>query len=134
MSAVTETPNPRVQPFDAVASTYDDHFTHSLIGVAQRESVWRVMDRVFLPGQRILEINCGTGVDAFHLAGRGVWVVACDVSEGMISVARERRKSSPHRDYVDLRTLAIEQICQLEKSGPYDGILSNFAGLNCVRD
>ena len=134
MTAITANSMPTIQPFDAVATTYDDQFTQSLIGVAQRKSVWNVMDKVFLPGQRILEINCGTGVDALHLARRGVRVMACDVSEGMISVARQRRKDSPNRDFVDLRTLAIEQISQLEKSGPYDGVLSNFAGLNCVRD
>jgi ubiquinone/menaquinone biosynthesis C-methylase UbiE len=134
MTAIAGNPIPQVAPFDSVAAVYDSHFTNSLIGTAQRQSVWKVMDQVFLPGQRILEINCGTGVDAFHLASRGVRVMACDASEGMISVARQRRKSSRHRDFVDLKTLAIEQISQLEGSGPYDGVLSNFAGLNCLRD
>lgn len=134
MTAIAGNPIPQVEPFDSVAAVYDSHFTNSLIGRAQRQSVWKIMDQIFLPGQRILEINCGTGVDAFHLASRGVRVMACDASEGMISVARQRRKASRHRDFVDLKTLAIEQISQLEGSGPYDGVLSNFAGLNCLRD
>jgi SAM-dependent methyltransferase len=121
-------------PFDAVADEYDARFTNSAIGKAQRESVWREIDRVFRAGQRVLEINCGTGFDARHLAARGIHVMACDVSPEMVAVARRRLSASPDRDHVDLRTLAIEQIGQLEGEGLYDGVLSNFAGLNCVAD
>ena len=44
-----------IDPFDAIAEEYDSRFTNSLIGKAQRESVWLETDRLFLPGQRILE-------------------------------------------------------------------------------
>jgi len=123
-----------VEPFDAVADEYDARFTNSLIGRAQRESVWREMDRLFHPGQRILEINCGTGVDALHLSARGIHVVACDASGGMVNVALRRLDALCNRGHVDFRVLAIEQIRQLEKEGLYDAVLSNFAGLNCVAD
>ena len=122
----------RAEPFDAIAEAYDDHFTHSLIGKAQRQAVWEEMDRHFRPGQRILEINCGTGVDAEHLARRGVRVVACDSSSGMIAVARRNIAAWSH--LVDLRLLSTERIGQLAEEAPFDGALSNFAGLNCVED
>jgi ubiquinone/menaquinone biosynthesis C-methylase UbiE len=70
----------RDAPFDALADTYDQTFTFSQIGRAQREAVTREMDRVFRPGGRVLEINCGTGVDAVCLASRGVEVLACDAA------------------------------------------------------
>ncbi|HET7841684.1 MAG TPA: methyltransferase domain-containing protein, partial [Terriglobia bacterium] len=76
--------------FDALAESYDDAFTNTLIGRAQRACVWGEIDRHFKPAQTILEINCGTGVDALHLAERGVRVVACDASPGMIAAARRR--------------------------------------------
>jgi SAM-dependent methyltransferase len=134
MSVAGRLPILRNAPFDAVADEYDTRFTNSFIGRAQRKPVWLEMDRLFRPGQRILDINCGTGVDALHLAGRGIRVVACDASSEMVAVARRRLEASPHRDHVDLRILAIEHIRGLEKEGPYDGVLSNFAGLNCVAD
>jgi len=134
MSVAGQLPTPRIEPFDAVADEYDAHFTNSVIGRAQRESVWLEMDRLFRPGQRVLDINCGTGVDALHLSARGIYVVACDASPEMVAVARRRRDASPYRDYVDLRILSIEQIGQLEKEGSHDGVLSNFAGLNCLAD
>ena|SRR5947208_12246743 len=126
-------------PFDALAETYDETFTRSLIGRAQRDAVWRELDRAFRPGQKVLEINCGTGVDAVHLASRGVEVLACDSSPRMIEVAR-RRLASPGpalRASVEFEVLATEEIGTLQApvSPPqFDGVLSNFAGLNCVED
>lgn len=148
MSSAPATPlrtAPRPAPFDALAATYDAQFTDSLIGRAQRDAVWRELDRFFHPGQRILEINCGTGVDALHLARRGVEVVACDSSSRMIDVARERLQAEPastsgsgfgvRSAKVRFEILPTEEIGKLHGSGaPFDGLLSNFAGLNCVED
>jgi ubiquinone/menaquinone biosynthesis C-methylase UbiE len=120
--------------FDALAAKYDDVFSNSAIGRAQRDSVWAVMDGAFRPGQRILEINCGTGIDALHLAERGITVVACDSSAGMISEARRRLAGSERRVTVELRCLPTQQVAELEAEGTFDGALSNFAGLNCVSD
>ncbi len=92
------------------------------------------MDRWFRPGQRILEINCGTGADALFLAERGMHVEACDASAKMIEVAQRRREGSPFAALVNFRVLPIEEIPQLKLSAPCDGLLSNFAGLNCVKD
>jgi ubiquinone/menaquinone biosynthesis C-methylase UbiE len=118
--------------FDAVADVYDAAFTDSLIGRAQRRATWRELDRAFRPGQRVLEINCGTGIDALRLASRGVEVLACDVSPKMIAAARSRHDASKLRAHVEFRVLATEEIAALEDEGPFDGALSNFAGLNCV--
>ena len=120
-------------PFNAVADVYDTTFTDSLIGRTQRRATWREMDCVFLPGQRVLEINCGTGIDALHLASRGVEVLACDISRKMIEAARLRLSTSRLRSKVDFRVLAIDEVASLEDEGPFDGVLSNFVGLNCVR-
>lgn len=120
--------------FDAVAETYDQTFAESCIGRAQREAVWHVLDRVFRPGQRILEINCGTGVDAVWLAGRGVSVLGCDVAPRMIEVARRRAQQARTAAPVEFRVLATEEITRIRDEAPFDGVLSNFAGLNCVRD
>jgi SAM-dependent methyltransferase len=125
---------PLPAPFDAIASTYDDTFTNSSIGRAQRQLVWLEADRAFSIGHQILEINCGTGIDALHLASRGIEVTACDSAPAMIEVARHRLNASAFPRAVDLRCLAIEQLAMLEAEGPYDGIFSNFGGLNCLDD
>jgi ubiquinone/menaquinone biosynthesis C-methylase UbiE len=126
------TPTACAAPFDAVAGTYDETFTNSLIGRAQRSATWRELDRTFRPGQRVLELNCGTGIDAVHLADRGIEVVACDVSPRMIEVARHHLSRTAPRAPIDFRVLATEEIAELQGKGPFDGAFSNFAGLNCV--
>jgi SAM-dependent methyltransferase len=121
-------------PFDCIAETYDETFTNSLIGRAQRASVWLELDRCFRAGQRILELNCGTGVDAVHLAERGVKVLACDSAPGMIEVAQRRLSLLRSPTMIDFRVLPTERIATLQDESPLDGAFSNFGGLNCVED
>lgn len=116
--------------FDALADTYDAIFTESLIGRAQRQIVLHELERVLVPGQRVLEINCGTGVDATFMAERGVTVDACDASPRMIAVAERRRQATAPLLPVNFFVHTIERLDELERS--YDGAVSNFGGLNCV--
>src|SRR5206468_7658334 len=131
VSELLESSIPVAAPFDAIATTYDDAFSNSSTGRVQRRLVWIETDRIFRAGQRILEINCGTGIDALHLATRGIEVVACDSSPRMIAAARRRLEESPIRAAVDFRCIPTERIALLESVGPYDGIFSNFAGWDC---
>lgn len=121
--------------FDALAPEYDRTFGGTL-GPVYRRAVWRWTDSAFRPGQRILELNCGTGEDALHLARRGVRVLATDASAGMLDVAREKVSAAGLAGAVEVRELAIEQLDGLarEFGGQFDGGLSNFGGLNFVAD
>ncbi len=128
-------PTPRTEPFDAIAEEYDAHFTNSLIGRAQRASVWLEMDRLFRPGQRVLDINCGTGVDARRLCSHGIQVMACDASPEMIaSGAAAARIHLPVEVALTSEPWPLSRSANSNKEGFYDGVLSNFAGLNCVAD
>ena len=120
--------------WDRTAENYDSLFSESVIGRVQRDAVWRELDKYFQPGMRILELNCGTGVDAAHLAARSVRVVACDLSSKMIDAARKRLDATGLDALVDFRVLATEKIDLLIGDGPFGGAFSNFSGLNCVRD
>jgi SAM-dependent methyltransferase len=120
--------------WDSAAGTYDEVFTTTLIGRTRRSAVWRELDRVFQPGQRVLELNCGTGVDAIHLADRGIQVLACDISPRMVEIARNFASTTKAAERTDFRVLPTENIDVLFTEGPFDGAFSNFAGLNCVED
>lgn len=127
-------PQLQAAPFDGAADGYDEVFTTSSIGQAQRNSVWEELDRAFHPGQRVLEIGCGTGVDACYLAERGVCVVACDNSPRMIAVASQRLTNHRQAGLVELQLLPAENIATLQNGDLFDGAFSNFGALNCVRD
>ena len=127
---------PRVfpAPFDAVASRYDETFTSSRIGRAQRAAVWNELAKVFHAGDRILEIGCGTGVDACFLAEQGVEVLACDPSPQMIEVSARRVRQNGLQARVCTRVLRAEDVSTLLPNESFDGAFSNFGALNCVQD
>ena len=111
-------------PFQEIAPQYAALWSNSARGRAQREQVWREIDGLFQPGDRILDLGCGTGDDAVHLMSRGVNVLGIDSAPGMLEIARARG--------VDARRMCIEELSSLE--GEFDGAISNFGALNCVAD
>lgn len=121
-------------PFDAVAARYDETFTSSSIGRAQRAPVWRALAKAFHNGDRTLEIGCGTGVDACFLGERGVEVLACDPSFRMIEVTARRVRQRGLQALVGTRVLRAEDISTLHPDELFDGAFSNFGALNCVHD
>jgi SAM-dependent methyltransferase len=123
-----------VAPFDVFAASYDETFTHSKIGQAQRTAVWKKLETTFRPGDRVLEIGCGTGVDACFLADLEVKVVACDNSRQMIKVAARRVADNDKGSLIQTRLLAAEDIAELPSGCLFDGAFSNFGALNCVQD
>ena len=119
--------------FDGVADSYDEVFTHSTIGQAQRRKVWAKLLAAFPLGSHILELNCGTGEDARYLVERGRSVVACDASHSMIQVAK-RRGSSGTSANLEFLNLANEDLGFMPSQERFDGAFSNFSGLNCLAD
>jgi SAM-dependent methyltransferase len=119
------------QGFSRKARVYDAHgAAHPAIGWA-RAQVYTRVESVLRPGGSILELNAGTGADAAHLARRGYRVHATDLADGM--AAEITRKITAY----DLADRLTAQRCSFTKldritGGPYDLILSNFGGLNCV--
>jgi SAM-dependent methyltransferase len=120
--------------WDTAAETYEQDFTGTLVGEARRRSVWIELVRHFKPGQRVLEINCGTGIDALFLARRGVHVHACDLSPRMIQMAQERASSERLACPPTFNVVPTEHLASLTSMVPFDGAFSNFSGLNCVDD
>jgi ubiquinone/menaquinone biosynthesis C-methylase UbiE len=128
-------PNPLYSaPFDAVADDYDELFTASRIGQAQRASVWTELKKAFRSGDRVLEIGCGTGVDACFLGSLGVRVVACDCSPRMLAVAARRVRETGNSEFVQPRLLGAEEFSEMREERTFDGAFSNFGVLNCVKD
>jgi SAM-dependent methyltransferase len=117
-----------------MASTYDATFTDTKVGRALREIVWARLAQVFRPPQRILELGCGTGEDAVRLAGGGLTVVATDPSSQMIQMAQRKTLMANCQERVEFRCVAMEDIGSFADGEVFDGVLSNFGAVNCVRD
>ena len=106
-------------PFDALAPEY-----HILWNNSQRSRVWSEIDPLFHPGDRILDLGCGTGDDALHLAEAGVDVFGIDASSKMIEIAASRGAK--------VQRLGIEDLAKFNER--FHGAISNFGALNCVQD
>lgn len=130
---------PKASPFDAMAADYDRQFTHSLLGILMRRAVWRRLDTCFGPGDTILELGCGTGEDAVHLARRGARVIATDASPVMARQAREKAEIAGLQEKIEAFPMTIETLSDTcaelpVPDGGFHGALSNFGALNCVED
>ena len=130
----TTNPVPSGVAFDRIASQYDEIFTYSAIGRAQRQLVHRELQHVFIRGSRILDLNCGTGEDALHFGVQGIEVVACDASPAMIEVCSRKLATSAIALPVRFLVCPNESLNDLISFAPFDGALSNFGGLNCTAD
>jgi ubiquinone/menaquinone biosynthesis C-methylase UbiE len=120
--------------WDTAAETYAQDFSGTGIGEARRYAVWRRFAKIFSPGQKLLELNCGTGIDAVYLAEKGIQLVACDISSRMIELARQHAVSKNTSELIDFKVLPNEEIGSLIGEDVFDGAFSNFCGLNCVED
>src|SRR5882672_8701803 len=124
---------PPAAVFDQFAQDYDEHFG-GILGRLYRRAVWRWLDAAFQPGEQILEMSCGTGEDAIHLAERGVRILGTDPSPKRLEVARKKILAEGASDRIELRPLAIEQLPSLngDFAQRFSGAFSNFGGLNFV--
>lgn len=118
-------------PFDLIAREYDEKFTFSLTGAGQRSIVHDYLKKKVSAGFNILEINCGTGEDAFFLTRLGCKVIATDSSSLMIRRAIEKKVRSGVGE-VQFRQAAFNEIGTLFSTKTFDLVFSNFSGLNCV--
>lgn len=128
----------RPHAFDRVALRYDASFTDQQLGHWLRDVVWRELDHAFAVGDRVLDLGCGTGADARHLAERGVQVIATDASTGMLDVARQKAEMAGLTDHIafdhlDLRDVSVNgSPTALTDSAPLAGAYSDFGPLNCL--
>ncbi len=116
--------------FDIASNHYDSSFTFSRIGKAQRKFVYNHIDSIVNINKKlsILEINCGTGEDAIYLSKLGHDVIATDVSESMIRIAKSKNTLSN----LTFEVLDINAISKDSFNRKFDLIFSNFGGLNCL--
>jgi ubiquinone/menaquinone biosynthesis C-methylase UbiE len=120
--------------FDEIAGDYDADFTHSPVGSALRAIVRRRFETAFAGARRILDLGSGTGEDAISLASSGRHVLAIDASAGMVRAAQEKANRQGFGSHIEFRCLRVEILGSSDTGEPFDGVLSNFGALNCVKD
>ncbi|MGW7521330.1 class I SAM-dependent methyltransferase [Streptomyces sp. NPDC054796] len=77
------------------------------------------------PGDRVLDLGCGSGGNAAHLAALGMKAVGIDLSGKQLDKARERW---PDADGMELRQ-GDAQACLAETSTVFDAVYSVFGAI-----
>lgn len=83
------------------------------------------------PQSDILELNCGTGLDAVFFAQKGHHVLANDNAPGMLSQLEQKIGNLSLEKNIETLHCSFHQIHTI-KDRTFDHIISNFGGLNCT--
>jgi len=123
--------------FDAFAAEYDNSFTNSRLGRMLRDRTQSVFAQHFQTGDLVLELTCGTGEDAVWLAQRGVFVTATDGSSEMTAVTAQKAAQSDVTNQLNVAQLSLQQLADepqpmIAGRTSFDGVFSNFGGLNTI--
>ena len=119
--------------FDSVAPDYDGPRGNNRLIQAMRTNLWRVVENVVPLGSRLLDLGCGTGLDAVYFASKGYRVVATDWSPKMVERTINRAAENGAYDRVTTERIGIQELHRLY-SGDFDLIYSDLGPLNCVED
>ena len=121
------------QAFDSVASLYDGPLGNNALIQHFRARLWCAVEAELPQGGRLLDLGCGTGIDALHFAMRGYEVVATDWSSAMVARARARVLEAGLAGRVQVQALGIQELdCWPPER--FDAIYSDLGPLNCVLD
>ncbi|MGB0497483.1 MAG: class I SAM-dependent methyltransferase [Rubricella sp.] len=105
--------------YEARAQEYDTRFTND-----EPDADLRRFLEAVPRGTRLLDLGCGPGKSAAHMAAAGFAVLAIDASAQMVALA------SRHEG-VAARQARFEEVDGL---GPFGGIFANFSLLHAERD
>ena len=121
------------EAFDSVAADYDGPRGNNSLIQDMRDEMWRWLDRTFAPGTRLIDLGCGTGLDAVRMAHRGHRITATDWSAQMVARTAERARRESAGP-VEALAVGAHELERLDGEGTYDGAYSNLGPLNCVPD
>jgi ubiquinone/menaquinone biosynthesis C-methylase UbiE len=89
--------------------------------------------RYLKAGDKMLELNAGTGLDALYFSQKGYRVHSTDLSDGMVKEIEEKIKRFELSDKLSCQQCSYTELHQL-KNVRYEYVFSNFGGLNCIPD
>ncbi len=114
--------------YDSLAPTYDALLQE---GQWMRARLWQRYGALFQPGQHLLELGCGTGLDTVFLARQGMRVTAVDISPGMLVQLQQKVNALSLAERITAGHLDLNSGADWPE-GMFDGMVSAFAVLNTV--
>jgi len=117
--------------FSKKALVYDQFGENHPNLTRMRKIVYAHVLSLLKPGSKILEINAGTGTDASFFAEKGFRIHATDISKEMVAKIDEKIKERDLDANLSSQQISFKDL-QHVKHQPFQHILSNLGGLNCI--
>lgn len=117
--------------FGKQAAVFDTQNEENVIVAWMREKVRKQVLNYLKPGDTILELNCGTGIDTIFFAEHGYDVYATDLTAPMLDELEKKTELLHLQDKIQIRQLSFLDLPQLGNM-QFDHVFSNFGGLNCT--
>jgi ubiquinone/menaquinone biosynthesis C-methylase UbiE len=109
---------------ESAPGRYDQGMRLLTLGRLQR--AYRDVAGRLEPGDRVLDLGCGTGALAVELAHRGMSVVAVDISPSMLVQAVQRVRELHLEDQVTLRQLGVAGLDTAFEDASLDAVASTL--------
>jgi SAM-dependent methyltransferase len=117
--------------FDAHAQHYDEIVEPNALLQSMRAALWGEVARRVPAPAHLLDLGCGTGIDATYFAQRGYAVTAIDASPEMINQTRNRvLRANVNVSVENIGAQELEKLGDIQ----FDAIYSDLGPLNCVSD
>jgi SAM-dependent methyltransferase len=116
-----------------MAVEYDAMAESHPVVIWERTRIRELVEQQLTPGASILEINCGSGLDAAYFARRGFRVHATDVAPEMLQALAVKASAPEIEGRLTFENLSNTDLDKVE-GAPFDLVFSNLGGLNCIAD
>lgn len=117
--------------FSKQSSVFDDLYKQNKLSEYLRLQFRTEILSHLKPQSKILELNCGTGMDAVFFAEKGHQVLATDNAPGMLAQLDQKISEKNLGGQIQTLRCSFHDIHSL-KDKKFDHIISNFGGLNCT--
>lgn len=127
--------------FDQAAATYDINYgPPSGSRPGNRLLTWMRLEHLRLlvdlvpDTAAVLDIGCGTGLEALELAQQGYSVLGIDISPAMVRQAQTKTAAYGIRFGAVFKVLAAGKLNDLDERGPFQGAYASLGTLNTEPD
>jgi ubiquinone/menaquinone biosynthesis C-methylase UbiE len=119
--------------FDSVAPDYDGPRGNNSLIQDMRSEMWRWLDLVFPQPSRLIDLGCGTGLDAVRMARVGHFVTATDWSPLMVQRTQHRVECERLSERVQVVVVGGQDLQRLDGSTPMTACIPILARSTACR-
>ena len=122
--------------FDSVAANYDGPRGNNDLIQDMRREMWRWLDASFPQESHLIDLGCGTGLDAVRMADRGHSILATDWSPRMVERTHGRAAAGARlSDRVRTAAIGAHELERIEgKLDCSTASTPTWVPLNCLPD